>query len=60
LRRWHLELTDEERKAIIWHMGNHAEDAKAEYSTTYDDIASESELIRIIHDADSMAAKSNI
>ena len=41
-------------------MGNHAEDAKAEYSTTYDDIASESELIRIIHDADSMAAKSNI
>lgn len=57
LRRWHLELTDEERKAIIWHMGNHAEDAKAKYSTTYDDIASESELIRIIHEADSRASK---
>lgn len=58
LRRWHLELTDEERKAIIWHMGDHADDAMAEYHTTYNDVASASELVRIVHEADGRAAKS--
>ena len=57
LRRWHLELTDEERKAIIWHMGDHAQDAMAEFHTTYDDVASASELVRIVHEADGRAAK---
>ena len=57
LRRWHLELTDEERKAIIWHMGDHAQDATAEYHTTYDNVASDSELVQIIHEADSWVAK---
>ena len=36
LRRRHLELTDEARRAIIWHMGVDAIDAMAEYSATYD------------------------
>lgn len=57
MRHWHLDLTAEERKAIICHMGTHAEDTMAEYSTTNDDVASESELIRIIHEADSRASK---
>ena len=57
LRRWHLELTDEERRAVIWHMGAHAKDAMVEYSTTYDVIASGSELVRIIHEADLQTAK---
>lgn len=56
LKRWHLELTDEESKAIIWHMGAHAKDAMEEYSTTYDDVAS-SKLVELIHNADSIAAK---
>ena len=57
LRRWHLELTDEERKAIIWHMGEHAQDAMAQYSTSYDAVATGSKLVRIIHEADSRAAR---
>lgn len=56
LRCWHLELTDEERKAIIWHMGDHAQDAMAEFHTTYNDVASISELVRIVHEADGQAA----
>ena len=55
LRRWHLNLNDEERKAIIWHMGDHAKDAMAEYNTTYKD-ASSSKLVELIHNADSIAA----
>ena len=57
LQSWHLALTDEERQAIIWHMGKHAEDAAAEYSTTYDAVASRSKLVQLIHQADSLAAK---
>lgn len=57
LRRWHLALNNEERKAIIWHMGNYAKDAMEEYSTTYDKVSSKSELVRIIHEADSNAAR---
>ena len=57
LRRWHLELTDEERKAIIWHMGDHADDAMAEYNTTYKAVAASSNLVELIHNADSIAAK---
>ncbi len=57
LQRWHLELTDEERKAIIWHMGAHAKDAMAEYHTTYDNVAFDSKFVQIIHEADSRAAK---
>ena len=57
LQSWHLALTDEERQAIIWHMGKHAEDAAAAYSTTYDAVASRSRLVQLIHQADSSAAK---
>ena len=57
LRRWHLELTDEERKAIIWHMGDHAQDAMAEYNTTYNAVAASSKLVELIHNADSIASK---
>lgn len=57
LRRWHLNLNDEERKAIIWHMGDHAKDAMTEYNTTYKAVAASSKLVELIHDADSIAAK---
>ena len=57
LRRWHLELNDEERKAIIWHMGDYAKDVMAEYNTTYKAVAASSKLVELIHNADSMAAK---
>ena len=57
LRRWHLELNDEERKAIIWHMGDYAKDAMAEYNTTYKAVAACSKLVELIHNADSIAAK---
>lgn len=57
LRRWHLELTDEEHKAIIWHMGIHAKDAMAEYNMAYNAVANSTKLVELIHDADSTAAK---
>lgn len=57
LRRWHLNLNDEERQAIIWHMGDHAKDAMAEYNTTYKAVAAGSKLVELIHNADSIAAK---
>ena len=57
LRRWHLELNDEECQAIIWHMGDFAKDAMAEYNTTYKEVAASSKLAELIHDADSIAAK---
>ena len=57
LRRWHLELNDEERKAIVWHMGDHTKDAMAEYNTTYKAVAASSKLAELIHNADSIAAK---
>jgi 23S rRNA maturation-related 3'-5' exoribonuclease YhaM len=57
LRRWHLCLNDEERKAIIWHMGDYAKDAIAENNTTYKAVAASSRLVELIHNADSIAAK---
>jgi 23S rRNA maturation-related 3'-5' exoribonuclease YhaM len=60
LRRWHLELTDEERKAIIWHMGDHADDAMAEYHTTYNAVVASSPLVELIHNADSIVAKKTL
>ena len=56
LKRWHLELTDEESKSIIWYMGTHSKDGMEEYSTTYDDVPS-LKLVELIHNADSIAAK---
>ena len=50
-------LHDEERKAIIWHMGDYAKDAMAEYNKTYKAVAASSKLVELIHNADSMAAK---
>ena len=57
LRRWHLNLNDEERQAIIWHMGDHAKDATAEHNTTYKAVAASLKLVELIHNADSFAAK---
>ena len=57
LCRWHLELTEEEREAIIWHMGKHAKDAIGKYGRSYEDVASQSMLVKLIHDADSIASK---
>ena len=59
LRRWHLQLTDEEEKAIAWHMGKHAKDAEEQFGTTYDDVSGHSLLVQLIHDADSAASKSS-
>lgn len=57
LRRWKLQLTDEEAKAIVWHMGNSAKDAEERYGTTYDKAAVGSLLVKLIHESDSRAAK---
>ena len=57
LRGWHLDLTADERRAIIWHMGAYANDAREHFSTTYRPVASASLLVKIIHEADHHAAK---
>ncbi len=58
LNQWHLAMSDAEQAAIAWHMGTHAEDAMAEYHTTYDAVASHAPLVRLIHEADSASSKS--
>ena len=57
LRNWNLDLNNDERQAIIWHMGAYAHDARAKYSTTYRPVASSSRLVKPIHEADHHAAK---
>ena len=57
LKSWKLQLTDEEEKAIAWHMGNHAKDAEMEFGTTYDKVAESTMLVKLIHESDSKAAK---
>ena len=57
LRNWHLDLSDDERQAIIWHMGAYAHDAREKYSTTYRPVAATSLLVKLIHEADHHAAK---
>jgi 23S rRNA maturation-related 3'-5' exoribonuclease YhaM len=57
LCRWHLSLNNDERNAIIWHMGDYAKDAIGEYNTTYKAVAASSKLVELIHNADSIAAK---
>ena len=57
LRDWHLDLTVDERQAIIWHMGAYANDAREQFSTTYRLVASASLLVKLIHEADHHAAK---
>ena len=59
LKKWKLQLTDDEQKAIAWHMGNHAEDAKKQYGTTYDKVAAGSLLVKLIHESDSRSVKAN-
>lgn len=57
LRNWNLDLSDDERQAIIWHMGAYAHDAREKYSTTYRPVAATSLLVKLIHEADHHAAK---
>jgi hypothetical protein len=38
-------------------MGDHAQDATAEFHTTYNDVVSDSRLVQIIHEADSWSSK---
>jgi hypothetical protein len=57
LRNWHLDLSDDERQAIIWHMGAYAHDAREKYGTTYRPVAAASLLVKLIHEADHHAAK---
>lgn len=57
LRSWNLDLYDEERQAIIWHMGAFANDAREKFATTYRPVASSSMLVKLIHEADHRAAK---
>ena len=57
LRNWHLDLSDDERQAIIWHMGAYAHDAREKFATTYRPVAAASLLVKLIHEADHHAAK---
>ena len=57
LRNWNLDLNNDERQAIIWHMGAYAHDAREIYATTYRPVASSSRLVKLIHEADHRAAK---
>jgi len=57
LRNWNLDLNNDERQAIIWHMGAYAYDAREIYATTYRPVASSSRLVKLIHEADHRAAK---
>ena len=57
LRSWNLHLNDDERQAIIWHMGAYAHDAREKYGTTYRPVAAASLLVKLIHEADHHAAK---
>ena len=59
LKKWKLQLTDDEQKAIAWHMGNHAKDAIEQYGTTYDKVAAGSLLVKLIHESDSRSVKAN-
>ena len=38
-------------------MGKHAKDAIGKYGRSYEDVASQSMLVKLIHDADSIASK---
>ena len=52
-----LQLTEEEIKAIHWHMGEWAKDAQEEYGHSYFVASVLSLLVNLIHTADSMAAR---
>ena len=54
LRNWHLDLSDDERQAIIWHMGAYAHDAREKFATTYRPVAAASLLVKLIHEPDHM------
>ncbi|MBR5639988.1 MAG: HD domain-containing protein [Muribaculaceae bacterium] len=60
LTAWGLELTDEEIKAIHWHMGDWAKNAPNIYGHDYVFASSQSILVELIHDADSQAARDHI
>ena len=51
-----LKLTEEEIKAIHWHMGGWAKDAQKEYGYSYFVASVQSILVNLIHNADSKAA----
>ena len=51
-----LKLTEEEIKAIHWHMGGWAKDAQEEYGYSYFVASIQSILVNLIHTADSLAA----
>ena len=56
LTKWGLELTDQEKEAIHWHMGGHALDASNLYHCSYYDASLRSPLVCLIHEADSVSA----
>ena len=58
LVRWGLALSEEEMSAIRWHMGTHSQDALAIYNYDYQTAAAQSDLVKMIHEADSKSAKS--
>ena len=58
LVRWGLALSEEEMSAIRWHMGIHSQDALAIYNYDYQTAAAQSDLVKMIHEADSKSAKS--
>lgn len=59
LTGWGLELNDEEIKAIHWHMGSWAKNAPIKYGHDYNFASRQSILVKLIHEADSLAAHEN-
>ena len=59
LTSWGLELTQEEIKAIHWHMGSWAPHARELYKQSYFIASLNSILVYLIHTADSSSANSN-
>jgi len=57
LDKWRFSLSDEEKKAIAWHMGNFATDAAKAYGMIYRNAAQLSPLVKLIHEADVYSAR---
>lgn len=59
LTSWGLQLTNEEKKAIHWHMGGWAKNAPKIYGHSYFIASVLSVFVNLIHTADSWAAHKN-
>ena len=57
LTDWGLVLTDEEKAAISWHMGNFAKDAESFYGYNYEVASTKSLFVKLIHEADHVGSR---